>query len=235
MAGKHFNSFVAPLSVGSGSGLEGTPNIYNATLTTRDGFYVVDAAIGFHYNDGSGVDQVAHGQLISFGPTAVQPVWTASPSTAYNERFKQAGAVGNIGQRDAGIVDGTLFVVQEGNTGHMPPTIWQDWRLWLYLVDVAAGEGLPPTGLGSITELSPVTDKGSYAFGNPSFKIVPCPAGGSGGGGGGGVGGGVGGGGGSGGSGGSGGNCIFVSYFAFGEGAAPGEAGVVAFYNRLAR
>lgn len=131
--------------------------------------------------------------------------------------FEFKGAVGNIGQRDAGTIANTLFVIQEGNTGHMPPTIWQDWRLWLYLPDAASGETLPPTGQGTITELAPVTDKGSYAFGNPSFKSVPCPTtgskdrtvadGDS--------------------------DCIFVSFFAFGEGAAPGEAGVVAFYNRL--
>ena len=78
--------------------------------------------------------------------------------------------------------------------------------------DTAAGESFPPTGQGAITQLVPVTDKGSYAFGNPSFKVVPCPTGGAS-------------------SSDSGKTCVFVSFFAFGEGAAPGEAGVVAFYN----
>ena len=104
---------------------------------------------------------------------------------------------------------GELLMIQEGNTGHMPPTIWADWKLWLYTP--APGEALPPAGNGTITELRPLTDGGSTAFGNPSFKVVPCPSGtdrvadGT---------------------------CVFVSFFAFGEGAAPGEAGVVAFYNR---
>ena len=91
--------------------------------------------------------------------------------------------------------------------------IWAGWRLWLY--QPAPGETLLPAGNGTITELHPVTDGGSTAFGNPLFKVVKW----------------LGGGGGSGG-GGSGGDCVFVSCFAFGEGAAPGEAGAVAFYNR---
>ncbi len=37
LAGSHFNSFVAPLTLGAHSSLEGTPNIYNATVVTRGG------------------------------------------------------------------------------------------------------------------------------------------------------------------------------------------------------
>lgn len=95
--GVHFNSFVAPLSVGRHTGLEGTPNVYAASLVLRDGHYVVDAQIGFHYNNEQGVDQVAHGTLTSFGPTRVTPSWTASSSAGYDHAFISAGAVGNIG------------------------------------------------------------------------------------------------------------------------------------------
>lgn len=218
LAGRAFNSFVAPLTVGARSNLEGTPNIYSAELVFRNGFYMVDAQIGFHYNDDAGVDQVAQGTLRSFGPTVVTPEWSAASATGYDAAFLKAGAIGNIGQRDAGVLGGEALVMQEGNIGHMPPTLWQDWRLWLYVP--AIGEGFPPTGNGTITQLAPITDKGSTAFGNPSFKVIPCPANrtsvptiesgrasqnGS--------------------------DCVFVSFFAFGEGAAPGEAGVVAFYN----
>ena len=211
MEGRHFNSFVAPLSVGQHTGLEGTPNVYSAKQVYRDGYYMVDATIGFHFNDATGVDQVAHGTLTSFGPTVVSPTWAAAQSTAYDDAFKQAGAIGNIGQRDSGVLGGELLLLQEGNTGHMPPTIWAAWKLWLYTP--AQDESFPPAGNGTITELLPVTDGGSTAFGNPSFKVVPCPSSGT-----------------------DGdwlvGDCVFVSFFAFGEGAAPGEAGVVAFYNR---
>ena len=96
------------------------------------------------------------------------------------------------------------MVVQEANVGHMPPTIWQDWRVWLYL---PASGSLPPTGNpGSVVMLRPHTEKGSTAFGNPSFSKVPCPGAPTK-------------------------RCMFVSYFLFSEGAKPGEAGVVAFVN----
>jgi len=216
LAGEHFNSFVAPLGPGASSGLEGTPSVYNASFVFREGYYMVDATVGFHYNDAAGKDQVAHGRLSSFGPTAISPSWSSAPSLAYNKAFIAAGAIGNIGQRDSGSLFNTEFVLQEANVGAMPPTIWKDWRVWLYLM--APGEGYPPNGSGCLQMLLPQTDGNSTAFGNPSFSIVACPetytqsrskqhtADDK---------------------------CIFVSYFIFGEGAAEGEAGPVAFYNRL--
>ena len=39
LAGRHFNSFVAPLTQGRGSSLEGTPNVYSATVAKRGGLY----------------------------------------------------------------------------------------------------------------------------------------------------------------------------------------------------
>ena len=204
----HFASFLAPLTVGNHSQLEGTPNVYNVSVATTGGVTSVTAEIGFHYNSNKGVDQVAHGILTAFGGPS--PSWTAAPSTGYNNALIAKGVIGNIGQRDSGSVGpiGPL-IIQEGNIGEMPPTIWKDWRLWLYMP--TAGEGLPPTGQGDLYLLQPETDKGSTAFGNPSFTTVPCPfdfppSNKS--------------------------RCLFVSFFAFGEGAKPGEAGVVAFYNR---
>jgi len=209
LKGVHFDSFVAPLTVGLHSSLEGTPNIYNiSAISNNDGTTSVSLEIGFHYNNEAGIDQVAQGTLDGFGASNVQSTWKASAATAYNHVFISKGAVGNIGQRDSGTIGPNRLIIQEANTGHMPPTVWQDWRLWLYVP--AATEQFPPTGEGSPYMISPVTDKGSYAFGNPSFQTVPCPfdypPGSS--------------------------TCLFVSFFAFGEGAAPGEAGVVAFYNR---
>jgi hypothetical protein len=125
---------------------------------------------------------------------------------SYNNRFIAAGAVGNIGQRDVGLVGGELVVVQEANVGHMPPTLWADWRVWLYML--GSQEGLPPTGAGTVHQLAVETDLGSTAFGNPSVKLLPCPRPSAF----------V--------------ECVFVSMFLFGEGAKPGEAGVLAFYNR---
>ena len=171
----------------------------------------MDAEVGFHYNDAHGVDTVGHGSLRSFGPTSheAEIAWVTSSAMGYDAAFKKAGCIGNIGQRDAGRLGGSLLMMQEGNTGHMPPTIWAEWRLWLYRP--AAAENIlgptGPTGAGTITELKPTTDGGSTAFGNPAFKLVPCPGAPASQ------------------------QCVFVSFFAFGEGAAPGEAGVVAFVN----
>ena len=91
MLGRHFNSFVAPLTAGEKNGLEGTPNVYNASLVHRDGLYMVDATIGFHYNDAAGVDQVGHGTIRSFGPTDVTPTWEGGPATTYTAAFIRAG------------------------------------------------------------------------------------------------------------------------------------------------
>ena len=209
LAGRHFNSFVAPLTQGRGSSLEGTPNVYSATVAKRGGLYMVDAEVGFHYNDAKGVDTVGHGSLRSFGPTSKEAEigWTTVSATGYDAAFKKVGCVGNVGQRDAGTIGGSVLMMQEGNTGHMPPTVWADWRLWIYTP--APSENVfstGPTGAGQITELKPKTDGGSSSFGNPSFKLVPCPGSAAA-------------------------QCVFVSYFAFSQGAAPGEAGVVAFVS----
>ena len=160
LAGRHaLNSFVAPLTLGAHTTLEGTPNIYNATVVTRGGLEMVDAQIGFHYNDQKGVDTVGHGSLHSFGPTSKQAdiSWTTASATGYDTAFKKVGCVGNIGQRDAGEIGGSVLMMQEGNTAHMPPTVWAEWKLWLYSPDSDAAEDIlgpaGPTGSGKITRL----------------------------------------------------------------------------------
>ena len=104
----------------------------------------------------------------------------------------------------------------------MPPTVWADWRIWLYFY--AASEGPLPSGLSGDARLVAVTThQGSTAFGNPSFEVLDCPdsddagAGESG----------------AGATRSGPGACIFISYFLFGEGAMPGEAGVLALWKRL--
>merc|ERR1712048_1461874 len=118
------------------------------------------------------------------------------------------GGIGNIGQRESGILLGRHFLSQEANIGHMPPTKWQDWRVWLYFF----GDGetsFPSAGRGShIVKLNITTPGGSTAFGNPSWQVVKCPKHYET-------------------------DCLVVSYFLFGEGAAPGEGGPCMFYKRM--
>jgi hypothetical protein len=45
LSGSHFNSFVAPLTLGARSSLEGTPNIYSAQVVQRGGLFMVDAQL----------------------------------------------------------------------------------------------------------------------------------------------------------------------------------------------
>jgi len=206
-AGVSFNIFVAPSSLSS---LEGTPSVFDAWVVERSGLQTVDAAIGFHYNNKQGVDENGVSTLSSFGPTVLTPQWQPSSADAYNRAFTKAGVKGNLGQRDsASTVLGSLepFSVQEGNIGTMPPTIWADWRVWLYVWSAREVKQRYTDGTGAITPLSPRTDKGSTAFGNPSFAVVKCPAQPQ--------------------------NCLFVSYFLFSEGAQPGEAGSCTFYNPI--
>ena len=209
LAGDHFNSFKAPLTVGQPTSIEGTPCIYAAARRMQNNLVVVDADIGFHFNDKSGIDQVGQGRLTSFGPTVIQPSWGGTRrSDAYDQLFIDKGAVGNIGQRAPGKIHGVHIQLQEANIGPMPPTVWQDWRVWLYYF--GSGEGDVPEGSGGahVDMVHVKTHHGSTAFGNPSWHKVPCPNGG-------------------------GGTCLFVSYFVFSEGAAGGEAGVLGFVKQL--
>jgi hypothetical protein len=128
--GVHFNSFIAPLSVGKVHNIEGTPNIYDAQMVKRNNMWVVDASIGFHFNSKKGVDQVASGTLTSFGPTDMQPAFSGQhKDDAYDQLFINKGAIGNIGQRKAGTVLGTHICTQEVRAliisapPYTPPTI----------------------------------------------------------------------------------------------------------------
>jgi hypothetical protein len=314
-AGDPFNSFVAPLTVGSHHMLEGTPGIYDArivhvqptptppptpipvyeppadlypnrqqcdsdglwyactdsncnqarTCTSNtglhgcacpgpvassteatdnsgggsgdSGYWAVEADIGFHYRSEIEKDQVASGQLSGFGESNLTPQFTASHSSTWNDLFFDRGGIGNVGQREAGLLplyipDSTNSAVGEvvhlclqeaniGAEGPGQPTIWEDWRVWLYRF--APDEGPVPTGAaGDAVQLQLQTHLGSIAAGNPSWRVLGCPDG----------------------------DaappsddepeqqqqqqqCLFVSYFLFGEGAQPGEAGALAYYKHL--
>lgn len=124
------------------------------------------------------------------------------PSDAgnYNNLFISNGVTGNIGQRDTVLTTSGRFNVQEGNLG-VAGGSWDLWRIWLY----EFGDALNyPTGTGTVTMLSPATAGGSTSIGNPSVSVVDSPSG-------------VG-------------KSLVVSYFLFGEGAAPGEAGSLLYY-----
>jgi len=200
-------SFLAPLSVGASSRLEGTPSLYDVSIAVEASGPVVNAHVGFHFNDQHGVDVVAQGNLTGFGPSASgTPRWTAQQAISYDQLYRSRGARGNIGQRDSGVVGGQRLVLQEANLAPMPPTDWSAWRVWLYVMDPS--ETIFPAGRGQLIQLNPKTPKGSTSFCNPSFTVVKCPNQQSR-------------------------QCLVVSYFLLGEGAGPGEAKSLVFYKPL--
>jgi hypothetical protein len=221
-AGRASASFTAPIGLAERSKLEGTPSLYQASWALghadSDEPPTVTADVGFHFNDDQGKDQVARARLSGLGlgaggnATAVLKEYRAD---AYNNLFIRAGAVGNIGQREGGSLFGVDFVAQEANVGPQPPTQWDDWRVWLYFFGPGERGPVPRPRPGSrVVRLAVQTHKGSTGVGNPSWRLLSCPPSlgprpGE--------------------------RCLFVSYFIFGEGAKPGEAGVAAFVRRVRR
>jgi hypothetical protein len=198
------------------SQLEGTPSIFAFDALLGE------VRFGFHYNDPeSGRDQAAGGVLA--GLAAGDARWSSWGEVAFNAALTAAGATGNIGGRDfaritaaarcaagGGGAAAPLGVqLQEGNVGAPPPapTNWSDWRV--FSLDRAA-----PLA-GGFAELTIATRGGSTAFGNPGLALLPPgPRPAAAGRGVAGLDAGI----------------LVVSYFLFGEGAAPGEAGSLLFY-----
>lgn len=182
-AGRAADAFLAPRTLSDTN--EGTPDIA-----------VVDArrlAVTFHYfadTDGNGsedADRQAGGLLEDFER------WNAAPRPEVDAAFLHAQRLhpgfdappdGNIGDRSAFAVGSRRLVAHEAQYAFGD---FSTWRLWLR--DPAAG---------TLTPLVLHTDGGSTAFGNPSVRVVPDPAGRP---------------------------VLFESAYVFAQGAAPGEAG----------
>lgn len=207
--GTPFYRWTIPIGLSKTRKLEGTPNVYWAALNKRNELWSLDAVIGFHFNDENGRDVVAQGYLTQLGdPSRTSPDWQPATASAYVDSITDQGAKGNIGQRDssvgqpnAGLFLSGRYSVQEGNIQGIPPgesTLWQAWRLWLY--EWSQDDPVYwPAGRGNFYPLQPRTPNGSFAFGNPSFQILPGGPSASDG-------------------------RLFVSYFLFTQGAAPGDA-----------
>src|SRR5262249_8193217 len=57
LQGSDFFKWTAPLTLSETNKLEGTPNVYQAFLNLRDGYWSLDAIIGFHFNGEKGRDK----------------------------------------------------------------------------------------------------------------------------------------------------------------------------------
>ena len=142
----------ASLAPSALSNLQGTPSITSWSASADS------VVVGLHFNEavagGGNRDQAAAGALL--GLRAGAPLWSMAPWDAYNSALTAAGAVGNIGGRDALPCGAGTLVLQEGNRAS--PT---DWARWAVFVREATD------GMAAWAPLAVTTPGGSRSFGNP--------------------------------------------------------------------
>lgn len=144
---------------------EGTPNFYNISIRDRK----LTAHAGFHYNDASGLDNVATGsltiQLDNLSMTWEDPM----PQTEYNKKLRDMGVKGHIGDRDYIQIFGRNITLQEANL--VPPSsygtlFWGSWRIFLY-----------DHSTNNFSMLQITTHDSSTSFGNPTLTLLESPKG----------------------------------------------------------
>jgi hypothetical protein len=147
--------FNAPhTQVAPGQFVEGTPNIYSATLSPDIDHSVVD--VGFDYWNGN-VDRQAHGTLVDFA------TWNTVKETQIDDALLEYGLKGNITDRDSVTFRGLDFNVHEG------AYVKNDFAAWRpFLWDRVEKRATP---------LNIRTHGGSTSFGAPSLTIVKSPSG----------------------------------------------------------
>lgn len=132
---------------------EGTPSIHDATLNTTLASSTIH--VGFHYYDTSlGLDRNARGTLTNFTG------WTTQIATDINSLLPVGG---NIGDRDSVVFRGYPFTLIEAQSTKNDQSSWRT-----YVYDETAG---------TMTQLTPQTDAGSYAFANPTATVITDPSG----------------------------------------------------------
>jgi hypothetical protein len=163
LTGSEFYKKIANLT--EGAQLEGTPNINNITI----GNSIMNASVGFHYNDAYGLDNVAIGHLtvpLDNPKDTTRWNWTTMPLPGYNEKLRKEWNVkGHVGDRDYGQIFGRNFTLQEGNL-KPPPINYSEYRIFLY--DYLTG---------NFIMLNITTLQGSTSFGNPTFTFLKSPNG----------------------------------------------------------
>lgn len=153
-------SFLAPLTLGGSSSLEGTPNIYSIDATGNQ------IEVGFHYYDNNyKADLNGRGRLLNLLNTS--PTWTAWNETSRNSNLTVKG-FNDIGARDDWFLCGDEYLLQEASKldWNNPNQYWYEWRIWMW--DYARN---------NFYKLSPVTDLGSISIGKPTATKLTSPSG----------------------------------------------------------
>ena len=162
---------------------EGTPALQ---VVSWNGVQSSQIAISFHYLKNISVDRQASGTLTNFVS------WAAVAETAVNDVFIGLGTRGNLGDRAEIAFEGHRFAVLEAQSIKGD---FGSWRWYLYDRDRAEARLLALRA-----------PAGSYAFGNPTVKVLPGPDGQP---------------------------LMLISGYAFAQGAAPAEAGQFIALRRL--
>ena len=162
---------------------EGTPALQ---VVSWNGAHSSQIAITFHYLKNISVDRQASGMLTNFAS------WAAVAETTVNDVFIGLGTRGNLGDRADLAFEGHRFAVLEAQSIKGD---FGSWRWFLYDRDRAQARLLALRA-----------PAGSYAFGNPTVKVLPGPDGQP---------------------------LLLVSGYAFAQGAVPGEAGQFIALRRL--
>ena len=154
LAGATQRSFDAPRRLATTpGGAEGTPNIYQATLSPDLARSTIQ--VGFHYLKDGRVDRQARGALNGFSR------WVARPEPGLDASLERLGAAANIGDRDHLSYRGAGLTVVEGRAAPTRP-----WRVYLYD---------PARRTAQVLDIK--TGKGSGAFANPTVTQLRGPSG----------------------------------------------------------
>jgi acid phosphatase type 7 len=145
-------SFRVPRTLSSCA--EGTPNIYFSELKPTIGSSTI--RVGFHYFRNCDVDRQAAGTLTNFNS------WSAWVTDVPNVAIEDAGATGNIGDRDSMFFDGVQYRLSEGQ---LVKGDQSSWRPFLF------------SWTNGVKELAVHTHRGSTSFANPTFTQVKTPSG----------------------------------------------------------
>jgi hypothetical protein len=156
LAGTALRTFDAPRRLAtSPGGAEGTPNIYQATLSPDLARSTIQ--VGFHYYKDGTVDRQARGTLSGFSR------WVAQPDPDLDAALERQRITDHIGDRDHVSYQGVGFTVVEGRAAATEP-----WRVYLYQPGERAAQ-----------VLNVKTERGSGAFANPTVTLLRGPSGAS--------------------------------------------------------
>jgi len=184
-AGSPRVTYVAPLTAGFMSQLEGDPTIYAASVTTKRKKTVLAASVGFRYQETyRNMHQLASGslELTITGSSITSSSFSGRRAAAYQAFFEMRGADGNSGSGTCGELLGKRYCLQEAS--HRQPrlsSVFETPAVYLYAFagrEDAAPEGIGAGGLVTVDASNVAAQNDLLAgLGHPSWSVVPCPNG----------------------------------------------------------